>query len=755
MALKNPTNVYSDTSRESSIWKSYSAGRVLIYEPSATGWHKATVYVGGKARAGYIHSADVEEITNEQSALKGLSVADPTRVYSSAYRGSSTLKSYGQGRVLLYRTFSANWYEATVWLNGKQRKGYIHKDDVETAFETQERMKGVALKGPTNVYRYGSRGSVWKSYSEGSILVYDTFSPNWHEAYVYVGGVKRRGFIHISDVENAVKDQVTLSGIGTASPTGVYPKASTSTTPLKTYPAGKKLTYRTFTSGWYQATVYVDGRARTGYIKTDQTEQLLDHTQSADGRTLSDSRLYKLASDKSSVMVTVPKGYPVKLKTYTKNWFQATVNLNGRTYSGFIRAEQITTKDVVKTKSYSYTFDSFVDKQVKVDPKSDGAGKVPATREQVAYYSNPSNFPAGTAAYYQFLNLKSPAGLSAREINAKLLSGKGILEGEGQAFVDASISAGLNEAYLIAHTLHETGNGTSVLANGIPVDNKGNITRDAAGKITETAATIGKVYNMYGYGARDECPIDCGAKYAFDQNWFTPSAAIIGGAQQVGVNYIARGQDTLYKMRWNPDAPATHQYATHVRWAEIQANKIAQIYQEMSNFILEFEIPKYQNQPGDSTRPGDPKELTVKSSAFPANTEGKTTANVNIRTEPSTEKGSASVIRTVSAGTRVSVLETTGGWYKVKAGSDTGWMTSDYVELLNLIEATVTLNVRPDSNTAQPRIGQFAAGTQIAVALEEGGAMIRSNEWYQVYYNGKLAWVSGGPQGTSYVKVIK
>lgn len=755
IALKSPTHVYSETSRGSSILKSYSAGHFLIYESSTTGWHKATVYVAGKAQVGYIHSADVEEITTDQVSLKGLAVASPTHVYSSAVRGSSTLKTYRQGKVLLYRTFSANWYEAKVWINGKQRKGYIHKDDVETAFNSQERMKGVALKKETNVYRFGSRSSVWKSYPEGAILIYDTFSPNWHEAHVYVGGVKRSGFIHISDVENAVKDQVTLSGIGIASPTGVYPKATTSTKPLKTYQAGKKLIYRTFTSGWYEATVYVDGRARTGYIKSNQTEQLLDNVQAADGRTLSDTRLYKLASEKSSVIVSVPKGYPVKLTTYTKNWYKATVNLSGKTYSGFIRGEQITTKDVVKTKSYSYSFDGFVDKQMKVAPKSDGAGKVPATREQVAYYSNPSNFSSSTAAYYQFLNLKSPAGLSAGEINKKLLLGKGILEGEGQAFVDASLSVGLNEAYLIAHTLHETGNGTSVLANGIPVDNQGNVTKDAAGKIAETAETIGSVYNMYGYGARDECPIDCGAKYAFNQNWFTPSAAIIGGAQQVGVNYISRGQDTLYKMRWNPDAPATHQYATHVRWAEIQANKIAEIYQEMNNFILEFEIPKYLNQPGGTNRPGDPIEPIPDASAFPANTKGKTTANVNIRTEPSTDKGSATIIRTVGEGTRVSVLETNGEWYKVKASSDTGWMTADYVELLNLVEAKVNLNIRSEPSTTKPRIGQFLVGTQIAAVLDKEDAMVRNKEWYQIYYNGQLAWISGGPEGTSYLEVIK
>ena len=71
---------------------------------------------------------------------------------------------------------------------------------------------------------------------------------------------------------------------------------------------------------------------------------------------------------------------------------------------------------------------------------------------------------------------------------------------------------------------------------------------------------------MYGIGAVDTCPIDCGAKYAFDKGWFTPDDAIIGGAAFIN-NYIDRGQDTLYKMRWNPISPGHPQYATDVAWA--------------------------------------------------------------------------------------------------------------------------------------------------------------------------------------------
>src|SRR5699024_648766 len=111
---------------------------------------------------------------------------------------------------------------------------------------------------------------------------------------------------------------------------------------------------------------------------------------------------------------------------------------------------------------------------------------------------------------------------------------------KGQAFIQAGREHKINEAYLIAHALHETGNGTSTLAKGIPVDGKGNITRDSKGNIAKTSKTKHTVYNMYGYGAVDSDPLNGGAKYAFGHGWFTPEQAIIGGAKSIN-SYISRG----------------------------------------------------------------------------------------------------------------------------------------------------------------------------------------------------------------------
>ncbi|MFD1706495.1 SH3 domain-containing protein [Siminovitchia sediminis] len=749
VALKSPTNVYEKESRNSKVLKSYKTGTILKYTPSGTEWHSATVYINGKATSGYIYSGDVETSTISSDVLKGIALKSPTNVYQSASTSSKSLKSYSRGHILLYRIFTKDWYIASVYVNGKKRTGYISKADVETAFNQQEPLKGVASKSPTSVYKKGTIGSAWKSYPAGSILQYKTFSPNWYEANVYVKGKKRTGYIHRSHVENIVSKQESISGIGLKSPTVVYSRASTDSTSLKTYPAGRKLIYKTFTSKWYEATVYVNGRARTGYIHVDHVEKLLNSSSEIDGRTLAGTNIYNLASKSAKVVTSISKGQPVKVRPYTEKWFQTT--------NGFIPASDVTTKDVIKTTAYNYTFSSLVDKQMNVSPKSDGAGKIGATREQVEYYANPSNFPNGTSGFYQFLDLRSSAGLTATEINKKILAGKGILEGQGQAFVDASAIAGLNEVYLLAHTLHETGNGKSVLANGIPVDKNGKVTKDSKGNIANTAATIGKVYNMYGYGAKDSCPIDCGAQYAFDKGWFSPADAIKGGATEVGKNYINAGQDTLYKMRWNPAKTGSHQYATHVKWAEIQANKMADFYEKLDHFVLEFEVPKFLNQPGKTSRPADPtsnKGTSGGTSAsitnYPQKVVGKSTANVNLREEPSTSKPT---IVTVPKDSHMEILGSNGTWFKVKVASKEGWIHGNYVKVLNLLETKTNLNIRPEPSTSKAMIGSAGSGTHLAAVLDKDSKMVRKNEWYQIYYKTGTAWVSGGPGGTEYIIV--
>ncbi len=209
-----------------------------------------------------------------------------------------------------------------------------------------------------------------------------------------------------------------------------------------------------------------------------------------------------------------------------------------------------------------------------------GGGWVDASPADTRYYLNPDNFDDSFQSKLQFLDLSESANVSVDEVNNKILKGKGILEGKAQSFVTAGKVYGVNEVYLIAHALLETGNGYSDLATGIEYNGK-------------------TVYNMYGIGAYDNCALECGAKHAYEAGWFTPEEAIIGGADFIGNGYVDRGQDTLYKMRWNPDAVEkygypTHQYATDIGWAAKQVYRMNNIYSLLESYSITLEIPRYK-----------------------------------------------------------------------------------------------------------------------------------------------------------------
>lgn len=209
-----------------------------------------------------------------------------------------------------------------------------------------------------------------------------------------------------------------------------------------------------------------------------------------------------------------------------------------------------------------------------------------ASPDDTRYYMDPSSAQSNSNDYYEFLKLNQSADLNADEVNSKILAGKGILANEAQAFITAGTTYHVNEIYLISHALLETGNGTSALATGVLVSS-----------VNGQSVTPRVVYNMFGINAFDTCPLTCGAEKAYQEGWFTPEAAIIGGAKYISESYIndpAHYQDTLYKMKWNPQDPGTHEYATDIGWAFKQCEKIAQLYSLINNYTVTFDLPVFK-----------------------------------------------------------------------------------------------------------------------------------------------------------------
>ncbi|WP_462419724.1 N-acetylglucosaminidase [Salinicoccus sp. Marseille-QA3877] len=175
----------------------------------------------------------------------------------------------------------------------------------------------------------------------------------------------------------------------------------------------------------------------------------------------------------------------------------------------------------------------------------------------------------------QHMDLREKVEVDIDILN-EILKDKGILEGRGETFLEAQNLYDINVLYLISHTQVETGNGESELAQGVETDQT--------------------YYNFFGIGAFDKQAVEAGSSYAEQEGWTSPEAAIIGGAEFISNNYVNNYQNTLYKMRWNPEKPGTHQYATDIRWSVIIADIMSSYYKDYELNTADYEYIEYKNE---------------------------------------------------------------------------------------------------------------------------------------------------------------
>lgn len=228
-------------------------------------------------------------------------------------------------------------------------------------------------------------------------------------------------------------------------------------------------------------------------------------------------------------------------------------------------------KPSIVTETSPFTFQQALDRQMaRGNPKKSHTwGWANATRAQTSSAMNVKRIWESNTQCYQMLNLGKYQGISVSALN-KILKGKGTLDGQGKAFAEACKKNNINEIYLIAHAFLESGYGTSNFASG----------RYGA-------------YNYFGIGAFDNDP-DYAMKFAKNKGWTSPAKAIMGGASFVRKDYINKGQNTLYRIRWNPKNPATHQYATAIEWCQHQASTIAKLYKQIGLKGIFFTRDKYK-----------------------------------------------------------------------------------------------------------------------------------------------------------------
>ncbi|MCM3115327.1 glucosaminidase domain-containing protein [Neobacillus sp. MER 74] len=580
IALKDPTNLYTSPMRSSKVVRIYSEGSLLKYYTYTSGWYKSSVNVNGVLQSVYINKDDVEQIIANPVKQDGFAAKNPTNLYASPSRNAQVLRTFAENSYLSFYTYTSDWYKSAVSVNGQIRTIYIHKDDVDKPTTNPVKQSGIAVSNPTNMYSAPVKGSkVLKTYRPGAKLLYYTFSSQWYKSTVTYNGVPTVVYIAKDEVDQLVNQSEKEEGIALLNPTKLYASPTRDAKVLKSYKPGSILKYYSYTTHWKKSYVTVNGTVQTIYIHKDDLEQSNFSNTTLQGLSLrSSTHVYSLPSRDSKILRDYPKNMILKFYNYSEHWYKSYATVNGKVVICYINKSDIGEQ---RRTVYDLTLDQAVNMQKNASPVTDkDAEWLSATSEQVEYYLDPLNFRSNSDTYLQFLILSHPAGTNATELNNRILYGKGVLAGKGNSYINAAQTYHVNEIYLISHSLLETGNGSSKLATGIKVNG-----------VT--------VYNVYGVGAYDSNPDYYGAKFAYEQGWTTVEKAIIGGAKFAAENYIHAGQDTLYKMRWNPEAMdtygyASHQYATDIGWAAKQTTRMAQMLSTLTQFSLLYDVPVYQ-----------------------------------------------------------------------------------------------------------------------------------------------------------------
>ena len=220
------------------------------------------------------------------------------------------------------------------------------------------------------------------------------------------------------------------------------------------------------------------------------------------------------------------------------------------------------------------SYDAMLDLEVAyieaVDDMLGESAKLKYTREDIDEYMNPDRFAFGDGEFYQFavLNEGYSGRVTADQINAFVarygLNGK--LVGQGDAFIAAAKESGVNEVFLLALAIIESGWGTSSLAMGTVVNGT-------------------TYYNFFGIGAGDANPQGGGSAAANEYGWDSPENCVKGAGSWIARQFLNNryGQNTLYKMKWNYVQAATEgavwkKYASGRTWATGIAVVMANFY---------------------------------------------------------------------------------------------------------------------------------------------------------------------------------
>jgi len=341
VAKKSPTNIREKTSTSSKVIKRLDIGDVIKLKSHSTDWYEFSFLDNGKNKKGYIHRKHVTIVNTAPKPYVGVGKKSPTNVRAGASTKAKVIKKLPIGEVVDLKSFSKNWYEYSFVENGTNKKGYIHKKHVTIVNTVPKPYVGVGKKSPTNVRAGAStEAKVIKKLSIGEVVDLKSFSKNWYEYSFMENGTNKKGYIHKKHVTIVNTTPVDKRILTKKSPTNVRAGASTKAKVIKTYPKNYYVDLQTFSKNWYEVTFNENGATKKGYIHKKHVEDAQNHTFKGIAKK-EKTNIRATTSTTSKILKTVPNGTVLSIQLHSKNWFKTTVDVGGKSVTGFIHKKHI------------------------------------------------------------------------------------------------------------------------------------------------------------------------------------------------------------------------------------------------------------------------------------------------------------------------------------------------------------------------------------------------------------------------------
>lgn len=376
---------------------------------------------------------------------------------------------------------------------------------------------------------------------------------------------------------------------------------STNSKILTVLKRGDKVTVLQESVGWSK----VNFNGQEGYVSTKFLAAGNASTSSVKIVKSNTLNVRKEANVTSEKVVSLKKGDKVKFLSENSGWTK--VDYNGKV--GYVSSyyledgvddvddsntdsdieiedtnndDKTSIKGTVEYKDMGISLSDFADMQLSMSLNvSSLSGWSKVQKDELMKYMDPNNFTDEDGMMQFALVDRYTDDITPAQLNSYLSTvckPGNVFYNQGAAFINAAKKNNVNVLYLVAHSMIETGNGTSKLANGVKYNGK-------------------TVYNFFGIGAVDGNALAGGAATAYKNGWTSVASGIDGAAKWISDKYIHNSQfkqNTLYGMKWSKDY-IWHQYASDITWPSkigAKMNSIARFSDKTGS--ISYLVPKYR-----------------------------------------------------------------------------------------------------------------------------------------------------------------